>query len=46
MTAAAGFALEKSFDGLRNPNDQFDKMVYDKSVKGKTDRYVLLYRVK
>jgi len=44
--ATAGFVLEKSYDGLRNPKDQFDKMVYDKEVKGKTDRYVLLYRVK
>ena len=43
---AAGFVLEKSYDGLRNPQDQFDKMVYDKAVKGKTDRYVHLYRVK
>jgi predicted methyltransferase len=43
---AAGFAFEKSWDGLRNPNDPLDKMVYDPAVKGKTDRYVHLYRVK
>jgi predicted methyltransferase len=43
---AAGFMFEKSFDGLRNPNDQLDKMVYDPAVKGKTDRYVHLYTVK
>jgi len=43
---AHGFVFEKSYDGLRNPNDQLDKMVYDPAVKGKTDRYVLLYRVK
>jgi predicted methyltransferase len=43
---AAGFVFEKSYDGLRNPQDQFDKMVYDKAVKGKTDRYVHLYGVK
>jgi predicted methyltransferase len=43
---AAGFVFEKSYDGLRNPQDQFDKMVYDKAVKGKTDRYVHLYRVR
>jgi predicted methyltransferase len=43
---AAGFVFEKSYDGLRNPKDQFDKMVYDKAVKGKTDRYVHLYRIK
>ncbi len=27
-------------------NDQLDKMVYDPAVKGKTDRYVHLYRLK
>lgn len=43
---AAGFVFEKSYDGLRNPQDQLDKMVYDPAVKGKTDRYVHLYRVK
>ena len=41
-----GFVFEKSWDGLRNPKDQLDKMVYDAAVKGKTDRYVHLYRVK
>ncbi|HET9474300.1 MAG TPA: methyltransferase domain-containing protein [Steroidobacteraceae bacterium] len=41
-----GFVFEKSWDGLRNPKDQFDKMVYDAAVKGKTDRYVHLYRAK
>jgi len=41
-----GFAFEKSYDGLRNPNDQLDKMVYDPAVKGKTDRYVHLYHLK
>jgi predicted methyltransferase len=41
-----GFVLEKSYDGLRNKNDQLDKMVFDPAVKGKTDRYVHLYRVK
>jgi predicted methyltransferase len=43
---AAGFVFEKSYDGLRNPADQLDKMVYDPAVKGKTDRYVHLYKVK
>ena len=44
--AARGFVFEKSYDGLRNPDDQLDKMVYDPAVKGKTDRYVHLYRLK
>lgn len=41
-----GFVLEKTYDGLRNKDDQLDKMVFDPAVKGKTDRYVHLYRVK
>ena len=41
-----GFVLEKTWDGLRNKDDQLDKMVFDPSVKGKTDRYVHLYTVK
>ena len=41
-----GFVLEKTYDGLRNPDDQLDKPVFDAAVKGRTDRYVHLYRVK
>jgi predicted methyltransferase len=41
-----GFVLEKTYDGLRNKDDQLDKMVFDPAVKGKTDRYVHLYRMK
>ena len=41
-----GFVLEKTYDGLRNKEDQLDKMVFDPAVRGKTDRYVHLYRVK
>ena len=41
-----GFVLDKAYEGLRNPNDQFDKTVFDPAVKGKTDRYVLLFKVK
>jgi len=43
---AAGFTFVKSYDGLRNPGDQLDKMVFDPAVKGKTDRYCDLYTVK
>lgn len=43
---ARGFVLEKTYDGLRNKDDQLDKMVFDPAVKGKTDRYVHLYQVK
>jgi predicted methyltransferase len=41
-----GFVLEKTFDGLRNPADDLGKLVFDPAVKGKTDRYVHLYKVK
>jgi predicted methyltransferase len=41
-----GFVLEKTYDGLRNKDDQLDKVVFDPAVKGKTDRYVHLYKVK
>jgi predicted methyltransferase len=41
-----GFVLEKAYDGLRNKDDQLDKLVFDPAVRGKTDRYVHLYRVK
>ncbi len=41
-----GFVFEKAYDGLRNKEDQLDKMVFDPAVRGKTDRYVHLYRVK
>jgi predicted methyltransferase len=43
---ARGFVLEKTYDGLRNKDDQLDKMVFDPAVRGKTDRYVHLYKVK
>src|SRR5678816_3915330 len=43
---AHGLVFENAYDGLRNKNDQLDKHVYDPAVKGKTDRYVHLYRVK
>jgi predicted methyltransferase len=41
-----GFVFEKAYEGLRNPEDKLDKIVFDESIKGKTDRYVHLYRVK
>ena len=43
---SAGFVFEKSYDGLRNPQDDYTKHVYDPAVKGKTDRYVLLFKAK
>lgn len=39
-----GFVLEKTWDGLRNPSDDVSKLVFDPAVRGKTDRFVHLYR--
>jgi predicted methyltransferase len=41
-----GFVLDKTWDGLRSKEDQLDKLVFDPAVRGKTDRYVHLYKVK
>ena len=41
-----GFALEKTWDGLRNAADDHTKMVFDESIRGKTDRFAQLYRKK
>jgi len=43
---AHGFAFEKSYDGLRHSDDQYDKVAFQPPVQGKTDRYVQLYRLK
>jgi predicted methyltransferase len=39
-----GFVLEKTWDGLRNPADSVSTLVFDPAVRGKTDRFVHLYR--
>jgi predicted methyltransferase len=39
-----GFRLEKRWDGLRNPDDDRDAVVFDPKVRGRTDRFVHLYR--
>ena len=39
-----GFRFEGSFDGLRNPDDDPGKVVFDPAVRFKTDRFVHLYR--
>lgn len=38
-----GFKLIKTSDVLRNPQDDHTKLVFDESIKGKTDRFVLLF---
>jgi predicted methyltransferase len=39
-----GFKLEKTYDGLRTAGDDPSKLVFDPAVRGKTDRFVHLYR--
>lgn len=39
-----GFALEKTWDGLRNAGDDRSKMVFDPAIRHKTDRFTHLYR--
>jgi predicted methyltransferase len=38
-----GFAFEKAFTGYRNTTDDHTKMVFDESIRGKTDRFAHLY---
>ena len=40
---AAGFALDGQSDILRNANDDYDKVVFDPEVRGKTDRFVMRF---
>lgn len=40
----AGFVLEAESDVLRNPADPRDKMVFDPSIRGKTDQFMLRFR--
>jgi len=41
---AVGFKLEAESDILRNPDDNFDMIVFDESVRRKTDRSILRFR--
>jgi predicted methyltransferase len=40
---AAGFSFVAASDVLRNPDDDKSKMVFDKSVRGTTDRFVMVF---
>ena len=42
--AAAGFVLESESDLLRNPADDLGKNVFDPTVRGQTDRFILRFR--
>ena len=39
----SGFSFVESNDSLRNPNDDKSKMVFAKDVRGKTDRFILVF---
>jgi predicted methyltransferase len=39
-----GFLVEKAWPGYRNSTDDHSKDVFDKSIRGKTDRFTHLYR--
>jgi predicted methyltransferase len=41
---AHGLVLETSSDVLRNPADDRSKPVFDPAIRGRTDRFVHLYR--
>ncbi len=41
---SAGFKLEGASDLLKNPNDPRTAKVFDPSIKGKTDQFVLKFR--
>ena len=38
-----GFRFIKSSDALRHPDDDRTKNVFDKTIRGKTDRFILLF---
>jgi predicted methyltransferase len=38
-----GFRLAGSSDALRNPDDDYAVIVFDKAVRGKTDRFILVF---
>lgn len=42
----AGFVLEAEADFLKNANDDYSKMVFEPSVRGKTDRFVFRFKAK
>jgi len=42
---AAGFVLDEQSDILRNADDDYGKSVFDPELRGKTDRFVMRFRV-
>ena len=43
LAAAAGFELTAESDVLRNPDDNYELMVFDPAVRRKTDRFLLKF---
>lgn len=41
---AAGFVCEETSDILRNPDDDYSKIVFAEGIRGKTDRFVMRFR--
>ncbi len=41
---AAGFVCEETSDILRNPDDDYSKMVFAEGIRGNTDRFVMRFR--
>jgi predicted methyltransferase len=42
--AAAGFVLDGESDILRNPGDTRSLLVFDPSIRGKTDQFMLRFK--
>jgi predicted methyltransferase len=40
---AAGFVLDRESDILRNPDDDYDRIVFDPDLRGKSDRFVMRF---
>jgi predicted methyltransferase len=41
---AAGFVLESQSEAQRHPADDRSKSVFDESIRGRTDRFVYVFR--
>ena len=44
LMTEAGFELDGQSDMLRNPNDDYEKVVFAPEIRGKTDRFVMRFR--
>ncbi len=44
LFAGAGFELESTSDILRNDSDNYEVSIFNKAVRGRTDRFVHVYR--